>query len=68
MVTVTENKIIIEIEDENPSDLLLEFKNSIIDVLQCLDFKTQNIQDLESSQFFVLKILRELMNESETKN
>lgn len=63
MVSVTENKIIIEIEDENPEDLLIEFKNSIIQVLQSIDFKTQNIQDLESSQYFVLKILRELMND-----
>lgn len=63
MVTVTENKIIIEIHDESPADLLIEFKNAIIDVLQHLDFKTPNIVELESSQFFVLMILRELMNE-----
>lgn len=68
MVTVTANKITIEIEDDSPGDLLIEFKNSIIDVLQCLDFKTQHIHELESSQYFVLKILRELINESEIKN
>lgn len=64
MVTVKANKIIIEIEDDSPELLLIEFKNSIIDILQHLDFKSQNIQDLESSQYFILKMLKELLNEN----
>ena len=65
MVTIKESKIIIEIEDSSPELLLLEFKTSIIEVLKHLDFKSPNITDLESSQYFILKMLQELLNESE---
>ncbi len=63
MVTLTKNKIILEIEDDSPEELLFEFKHSLIHVLQHLDFKAPNIKDLESSHYFVLRILQELIEE-----
>ena len=63
MVRITKNKIIIEIEDEYPEVLLELFKTSIIEVLQNLDFKSPNSPDLGSAQYFVLRMLKELLNE-----
>lgn len=65
MVQVTNSKIIIEIEDKAPVQLLSNFKNSIIEVMQNLDFQTQDIEELETSHYFLLKLLKELVNEED---
>ena len=65
MVQVTNSKIVIEIEDKAPVQLLNNFKISIIEVLQNLDFQTQAVDQLETSHYFLLKLLKELVNEED---
>ncbi len=61
MVTLSPNKIIVEIEDSCPENLLQEFQNSIVVILQNLDFNSgYDAKELETAHFFILKLLREL--------
>ncbi len=61
MVTLSPNKIIVEIEDSCPKNLLHEFQNSIVVILQNLDFNSgYDAKELETAHFFILKLLREL--------
>jgi hypothetical protein len=62
----TENetrKLIIEIEAYNPNELLIELRKAIIVILQNVKYEDADRLELESSQYFLLLLLRNLINE-----
>lgn len=62
----TENetrKLIIEIEAYNPNELLIELRKAIIVILQNVKYEDAHRLELESSQYFLLLLLRNLINE-----
>ena len=61
MVTITENKLIIEFDDTDPKNLHSELKSAIFTILQSLDFNSNcDTNELETAHYFILKLLKEL--------
>lgn len=58
-------KLIIEIEAYDPEILLVELKASIIGILQNVKYENADSNELESCQYFLLLLLKNLL-ESES--
>ena len=61
--TETESRrLVIEIEAYDPNELLIELRKAIIVILQNVKYEDSERLELESSQYFLLLLLRNLIN------
>ena len=56
-------RLVIEIEAYDPNELLIELRKAIIVILQNVKYEDADRLELESSQYFLLLLLRNLINE-----
>lgn len=61
MVTITENKLIIEIEHVCPSDLFNDIRSSLIFNMQNLDYVNTVDMEIKNSNYFTLLLLKEML-------
>ncbi len=61
MVKTKKNKLVIEIETNDPEMLRTELKNSIIGILQNIKYGDADLLEIESSQYFLLMLLKEII-------
>jgi hypothetical protein len=61
MVKTEEKRLVIEIETNDPEMLRNELKNSIIGILQNIKYEESELLEIESSQYFLLMLLKEIM-------
>lgn len=62
MITLTEEKLIIEINHPNPEDLLIDLKDSIIKCLQHLEFdESADLEELQFAQYTLLELLKNIL-------
>ena len=63
MVTIENNRLTILIENEDPKLFLNEVKLGIIGILQNVNHKDGDESEIESSQYFLLELLKSLIEE-----
>lgn len=62
MVTLTDEKLIIEISHPAPEDLLIDLKDSIIKCLQHLEFdESADLEELQFAQYTLLELLKNIL-------
>lgn len=61
MITITKDKLIIEIEHPVPGELLNEFKEAIVYSLQHVDYsETSDLKELGHCNYFMLELLKSI--------
>ena len=61
MVRTKKNKLVIEIYTNDSEMLRTELKNSIIGILQNIKYGDADLLEIESSQYFLLMLLKEII-------
>ena len=67
MVTLTKNKLIIEMEHSCPEELLAKLKSSIVLVVQNINYEIVGADKMSHAQFFILEVLQALMIDEENQ-
>ena len=63
MVKIENEKLVIEIENSTPEELLKELIKSIIGILQNIKLdETVDLRELESNQYFLLELLKNMID------
>lgn len=64
MITLTEKKLVIEIEDKNPQILLKMLQRGIIETIKQIDINENNVGELEYAHYFLLHLSKVLIEKT----
>ena len=61
MITITESKLIIELEHSSPEQFIFDLKQGIIDSIQAQDPQAVNTEELQEANNTLLELLRSII-------